>query len=102
MTDEALELFLRHELLRDVSGDLGIIARVAPSKALHHAGAVRHFAILAHFPLAFEPRDNKAETDDTAQHNFDIALGRSGGRLFCVRSLVVAGSGPGSRTCHTA
>jgi hypothetical protein len=25
--------------------------------------------VLAHFPLAFEPRDDKAETDNTAQHD---------------------------------
>jgi hypothetical protein len=25
--------------------------------------------VLAHFPLAFEPRDDKAETDNTVQHD---------------------------------
>src|SRR5262249_52412292 len=67
-------------LARNVSGDLGIIACVALTKSLHDTGAVLHFAILAHFPLAFEPRDDKAETDNAAQHDLDIALG-------CIRDL---------------
>ena len=61
-----------------MSRDLGVVACLASAKSLHHASAVRHFAVLAHFPLAFEPRDDKAETDNAAQHDLDIALRRIG------------------------
>src|SRR5215472_14803254 len=47
--------------------DVGILAVAARRKAGDDAGAVRHLAVLAHLPLALEPRDREAEADDAAQ-----------------------------------
>jgi hypothetical protein len=69
-----LQSFFSRQLARDICRSLGVMTCSASAESFYHADAVRHFAILAHFPLAFEPRDDKAETDNAAQHDLDIAL----------------------------
>src|ERR1700722_2814360 len=60
----------------DQRRDRGVVACAAPIETLRGPGAVPHLAVLAHFPLAFEPRDGETEADDAAQHHVDVALGR--------------------------
>src|SRR5215470_3664468 len=62
----------RLDLLRNIIGDLQIIAPSPLPKSFHDAFAVLYLAILTHFPFAFEPRDCKAEADDGAKHAVDI------------------------------
>jgi hypothetical protein len=47
---------------------LQVVAVASLAETLGDAVAVLHVAILAHLPLALEPRDGKAEADDAAQH----------------------------------
>src|SRR3981081_4111244 len=60
----------------DQRRDLGVIARAATIETLRGRAAVPHLAVLAHLPLALEPRDLETEADDAAQHHVDVALGR--------------------------
>jgi len=59
-------------------GHLKIVALSSGAKASHNTIAIRCLTVLAHLPLAFEPRESKAEAYDTSQHNLDE-------RLRCIR-----------------
>ena len=74
------ELYCRSPPRRDVPqddlGHLKIVAFSSLAQASADALAIFCSAVLAHFPLALEPRDGEATTDDAAQHGFDEGIGR--------------------------
>ena len=70
----------RLDLAGDIVGNVQIVALAARAKTPYNAGAILHFAVLTHFPFAFETRDGEAEADDAAQHGIDVGLGRVGDR----------------------
>jgi hypothetical protein len=57
-------------------GNLKIITVASLVEAIHDTDLILHFAILAHLPLAFEPRDSKSKSNNAAQHDFDVGSGR--------------------------
>jgi hypothetical protein len=61
---------------QDDLGHLKIVAFRSLAEASADAFAIFCSAVLAHFPLALEPRDGEATTDDAAQHGFDKGIGR--------------------------
>jgi len=61
---------------QDDLGHLKIVAFSSLGEASADAFAIFCSAVLAHFPLALEPRDGEATTDDAAQHGFDEGIGR--------------------------
>ena len=64
------------DLTRDELGHLQIVAGTSRAEAFHDAHPILHFAVLAHLPLAFEPRDGKAETYDAPQHDLYVIVRR--------------------------
>ena len=65
---------------RDKIGHFQVIGAATLAKSLCNAKPVLRFAILIHLPLALEPRDDEAETDNAAHHRIDEGVGRVGGR----------------------
>jgi len=61
---------------RDDFSYLKIVASSSRVQAFHHAHSISCLAILAHLPLAFKPRDGKAETYNAAQHDLYVGVGR--------------------------
>src|SRR5476649_2234379 len=57
---------------RDDFGDLKIVASSSRAQAFHDAHPILYLAILAHLPLAFEPRDSKPKSHNSAQYNFNV------------------------------
>ncbi len=53
-----------------------VVTLASLSEALHDALAIFQLAILAHLPLAIQPRDGKAKADDSAQHHLDKTVRR--------------------------
>src|SRR5262245_48336834 len=51
-----------------------VVPSTSPAETLNDAYPVLHVAILAHLPLAFQPRDKKAETYDAAQHGLYVGV----------------------------
>ena len=57
-------------------GHLQIVAVTSFAETFRDTVAILHLAILAHLPLALEPRDGKAETYNAAQHDLYVGVGR--------------------------
>src|SRR5260370_40828875 len=77
---EEVASIARRKLPREDVGYFWIVSVSPHAEALHDTGPIRIFAILTHFPFAFEPRNGKAETDDATQHGIDVGFGRIGER----------------------
>src|SRR5262245_34039891 len=60
---------------QDDNRHLQIVAVISLPETFRNAVTVIRVAILAHLPLALEPRDRKMEPDDASQHRIDIARG---------------------------
>src|SRR4051794_28884617 len=67
----ALRVLARHAL-----GDFEVVAGRACVQSGDDALPVLLDAVLAHLPLAFEPRDREAKADDAARHHVDVAVRR--------------------------
>jgi hypothetical protein len=61
---------------RDDFGYLKIVASSSRVQAFHDAQPILYLPILAHLPLAFKPRDGKAETYNAAQHDLYVGVRR--------------------------
>jgi hypothetical protein len=71
-----LVLIALRDPARDDFGHLKIVASSSRAEAFHNARPILYLTILAHLPLAFEPRDGKAETHNAAQHNLSAPMVR--------------------------
>src|SRR3954453_12713248 len=69
----ALRVLARHAL-----GDFEVVAGRACVQSGDDALPVLLDAVLAHLPLAFEPRDREAKAYDAARHHDDVAVRRVG------------------------
>ncbi len=76
-----MDLIALRDPARDDFGHLKIVASISRAQAFHDARPILYLTILAHLPLAFEPRDGKAETHNAAQHNLYVSVGRICRRL---------------------
>src|SRR5262245_23463278 len=56
-------------------GDLKIVAHSSLPETADDAIAILHVAILTHLPLALQPRDGQAESDNATQHRLNVGLG---------------------------
>src|ERR1700733_14042047 len=66
------------ERARDEIGHFQIIGAAALGKSFRRAVLIQRFAVLIHFPLAFEPRNDEAETDNATHHRVDERVRRVG------------------------
>src|SRR3954447_4936321 len=69
----ALRVLARYGL-----GHFEVVAGRAGVQSGDDAFPVLLDAVLAHLPLAFEPRDREAEADDAARHHVDVVVRRIG------------------------
>ena len=68
--------FARRGVTQYDFGHLQIVAIASFTETFRDTVTILHLAILAHLPLAFEPRNGKAEAYDAAQHGFYVSPGR--------------------------
>src|SRR5262249_21890031 len=68
------------DVTRDDLGHLQVVCFTSLTETFRNTGAIAHVAILAHLPLALEPRDRTTEADDSSQHRLYERLGRIRGQ----------------------